>query len=147
MESVTAKNSLVVFTCNVNRRKNPVVKAPILKGFGVHDRCMPPHPHPHLVLVPPHPHLVIVPSQPHLVLVHPHPNLRQWPPFLVGYHHPGASNLTCKEVGHISRDLIALCAAEVVYVVQAMYVGEREQHLVGAAVDRVRQVVALPVCR
>ena len=54
---------------------------------------------------------------------------------LVYYHNSRASNPTCKEVGHIPGDLIALCAAKVVYVVQAVYVCECEQHLMGAAVD------------
>ena len=54
---------------------------------------------------------------------------------------------TCKEVSHIPGDLVALCAAKVLYVVQAVYVGQGEQHLVGAAVDRVWQLVALPICR
>lgn len=38
MESVTAKYSLLVFTCNVNTKN--LLKAPILKGFRQHDSWM-----------------------------------------------------------------------------------------------------------
>ena len=56
-----------------------------------------------------------------------------------------ASKGTCKEGRHIPSDLVALRVAKVVYVVQAVYVGQCEEHLVGAAVHRLWQLVALPV--
>lgn len=66
---------------------------------------------------------------------------------LVNHRKAEQAGSTCKKVGHISCDLITLRAAKAVYVVQAVYVGECEQHLVGAVVDGVWQLIALPVCR
>ena len=65
----------------------------------------------------------------------------------VRHHRDEQTGSTCKKVGHIPHDLITLRAAKAVYVVQAVYVGECEQHLVGAVVDGVWQLIALPVCR